>query len=310
MKRESKQDTRTARTIKRRTFIKAGAAAVAEAAALPNASLADEPQTTVVVVHGTDIPKMVEAGMAKMGGWDKFFKPGGKVAIKPNLAWNSTPEQGGNTHPDILRAFILAAEARKVKQVTIPENTCQPEKKTFAASGALDAIKGTSAKLYRPKPADYKAVSVPKGKTCREAKVSRDLLEADCLVNMPVAKHHSGATLSLSMKNWMGAIDNNSRRAWHRDGLHQCIADFSTFLKPTLVVIDATRIMLDHGPQGPGKLAHPHEIIFATDPVAADTYAASLFKKTPKDVPHIGIAAELGVGCADLAKIKVERVEA
>ena len=46
------------------------------------------------------------------------------------------------------------------------------------------------------------------------------------------------------------------------------------------------------------------------DNVAADTYAASLFGKTPDDVPHIKIAAELGVGCADLAKIKVERVEA
>ena len=310
MKRETRKENKPARTIKRRTFIKAGAAAVAGAAALPSVSLAEEPQATVVVVHGTDIPKMVEAGIAKMGGWDKFFKPGGKVALKPNLAWNSTPEQGGNTHPDILRAVVLAAEARKVKQVTIPENTCQPEKKTFEASGALDALKGTGAKLYRPRPSEYKAVSVPKGKICQDAKVSLDLLEADCLVNMPVAKHHGGATLSLSMKNWMGAVDNNTRRAWHRNGLHQCIADFSTFLKPTLIVIDATRIMLDNGPQGPGKLAHPNEIIFATDPVAADTYAASLFKKTPKDVPHIQLAAELGVGCADLAKIKVERVEA
>ena len=247
--------------------------------------------------------------MAKMGGWDKFFKPGAKVALKPNLAWNSTPEQGGNTHPDILRAVIKGAEACKVKQILIPENTCHPEKMTFKASGAIDAIEGTSAKLYRPKPREYAEVDVPKGKICQKAKVTRDLIEADCLVNMPVAKHHSGAKLTLSMKNWMGAVDNRTRQSWHRNGLHQCIADFSTFLKPTLIVIDATRIMLDHGPQGPGKLAHPHEIIFATDPVAADTYAASLFKKTPEDVPHIKLAAELGVGCADLKKIAIERVE-
>ena len=260
----------TARNIKRRTFIKAGAAVVAGAATLPGTSLAAESAATVVVVHGTDIAKMVEAGIAKMGGWDKFFKPGGKVALKPNLAWKSTPEQGGNTHPDILRAVVLAAEARKVRKITIPENTCQPEKETFETSGANGALKGTGAKLYRPKRGDFTSVSVPKGKVCQEAKV----------------------------------------RAWHRNGLHQCIADFSTYLKPTLIVIDATRIMLDHGPQGPGKLAHPNEIIFATDPVAADTYAASLFGKKPEDVPHIKIAAELGVGCADLAKIKVERVEA
>ena len=294
--------------VKRRTFLKAGAA-VAAATLVPADALADEKAARIVVVHGTDLAKMVEAGVAKMGGWDKFLKPGCKVAIKPNLAWNSTPEQGGNTHPDILRAVVLAAEARKAKQIVIPENTCQPEKMTFRTSGALEAIKGTGAKLYRPKAKEYQEVDVPKGKVCQKAKVARDLLEADCLVNMPVAKHHGGATLSLSMKNWMGAVDNGTRRSWHRNGLHQCIADFSTFLKPALIVIDATRIMLDHGPQGPGKLAHPHEIIFATDPVAADTYAASLFDKKPADVPHIQLAAELGVGCADLAKIAVERVE-
>lgn len=298
--------------IKRRTFLKAGAA-VACASIAPAGAVADakdeKPAARIVVVHGEDIAKMVEAGMAKMGGWDKFIKPGAKVALKPNLAWNSTPEQGGNTHPDILRAVILAAQKCKAKQILIPENTCQPEKMTFRASGALEAVKDTEAKLFRPKPTDYKSVDVPKGKICTEAKVERDLMEADCLINMPVAKHHSGATLTLSMKNWMGAVDNGTRRAWHRNGLHQCIADLSTFLKPHLVVIDATRILLEHGPQGPGKLAHPHEIIFATDPVAADTYAASLFKKTPDDVPHIKIASEMGVGCCDLKKIKIERVE-
>ena len=295
------------KSIKRRTFLKAGATA-AMAAAVVQVQAA-EPVSTVVVVHGEDIPKMIAAGIAKMGGWEKFVKPGAKVALKPNLAWKSTPEQGGNTHPAIVREVVLAAEAAKAKQVLIPENTCQPEKETFPTSGILEALKGTKAKLYRPKRADYVEVDVPKGKICRKAKVSRDLIEADCLINMPVAKHHGGATLTISMKNWMGAVDNNTRRSWHRDGLHQCIADFSTYLKPHLVIVDATRIMLDHGPQGPGKLAHPHEIIFSTDPAAADAYAASLFNKTPEDVSHIKLAGELGVGCTDLAKIKIERVE-
>ena len=295
------------KSIKRRTFLKAGATAAMAAAVVP--VQAAEPVSTVVVVHGEDIPKMIAAGIAKMGGWEKFVKPGAKVALKPNLAWKSTPEQGGNTHPAIVREVVLAAEAAKAKQVLIPENTCQPEKETFPTSGILEALKGTKAKLYRPKRADYVEVDVPKGKICRKAKVSRDLIEADCLINMPVAKHHGGATLTISMKNWMGAVDNNTRRSWHRDGLHQCIADFSTYLKPHLVIVDATRIMLDHGPQGPGKLAHPHEIMFSTDPAAADAYAASLFNKTPEDVPHIKLAGELGVGCTDLAKIKIERVE-
>jgi len=296
------------KTIGRRSFLKKGSAAAAVAATLP--VLAADAPARVVVVHGTDIPKMIAAGIAKMGGWARFIKPGSKVALKPNLAWKSTPEQGANTHPDIVRAIILAAEAQKAAKITIPENTCAPETESFPASGIETALKGTSAKLYRPKPADYVKVDVPQGKICKSAKVTRDLLEADCLVNIPVAKHHGGATLSLSMKNWMGAVDNKTRRSWHRDGLHQCIADFSTRLKPHLVVIDATRIMLDHGPQGPGKLAHPHEIVFSTDPAAADAYATTLFGKKPADVGHVRIAGEMGVGCVDLAKVVVERVEA
>lgn len=299
--------------IQRRSFIRKGATAAAAgaiAAALPASSLAEERKPRIVVVHGNDIAKMMAAGIEKMGGWGRFFKEGKKVALKPNLAWKSTPEQGGNTHPDIVRAVVLAAEKAKVKQIAIPENTCHSERETFPACGILDAIKGTGAKLYRPKKDDYVSVEVPKGRICKKARVTRDLIEADCLVNMPVAKHHGGAILTLSMKNWMGAIDNRTRHGWHRQGLHQCIADFSTYLKPTLIIIDATRIMLNHGPQGPGDLAHPHEIIFATDPVAADAYAATLFKKKPADIPHIRLAAELGIGCMDLDKVEIVRVEA
>ena len=299
--------------IQRRSFIKGGTAAAAgvlASAAASSAVGAEAPRSRVVVVHGDDIAKMIAAGIAKMGGWGRYFKEGQKVAIKPNLAWKSTPEQGGNTQPDIIRAVVQAAEKAKVKQVVIPENTCHSERETFPACGVLDAIKGTGAKLYRPRGGDYVSVEIPSGKTCKKARVTRDLIEADCLVNIPVAKNHSGAVLTLSMKNWMGAVDNRTRQGWHRQGLHQCIADFSTYLKPTLIIIDATRIMLTRGPQGPGKLAHPHEIIFSTDPVAADAYAATLFKMKPADVPHIRLAAEMGIGCIDLDKVELVRVEA
>ncbi|MCL1919790.1 MAG: DUF362 domain-containing protein [Kiritimatiellaeota bacterium] len=298
------------RTMKRRSFLKT-TASVAAASALPAVVRAeDEPAATVVVVHGKDIPKMLEAGIAKMGGWDKFVKSGAKVTLKPNVAWNSKPEEGGNTHPDLVRACVKAVEAKGASKISIPENTCHDENATFKTSGVEEALKGTKARLYRPAAGDYQKVDVPKGQICKSAEVPKDVLSCDCLINMPVAKHHSGATLTLSMKNWMGSVSNETRRAWHRDGLHQCIADFSTFIKPKLVIIDATRILLTKGPQGPGDLDHPDELILSTDPVAADAYAATLFKKEPFDIPHIKLAHEAGVGCGDLGKVKIERVEA
>jgi len=301
------------KNVKRRSFLKTTASAAA-VSTLPVSRLAAQetaavPGATVIVVHGKDIAKMLEAGIAKLGGWGTFIKPGMKVAIKPNVAWSSSPEQGGNTHPSLVKACVLAAEANGAAKITLPENTCHPEKATFKASGVEAALKGTKARLYRPAKEDYRQVEIPKGKIFKRARVPKDLLECDCLINMPVAKNHVATVLTLSMKNWMGSIANEDRRAWHRDGLHQCIADFSTFIKPKLVIIDATRIMLNKGPQGPGDLAHPDEIILSTDPVAADAYAATLFKKEPFDVGYIKIAHEMGIGCGDLKKVKVERVE-
>jgi uncharacterized protein (DUF362 family) len=301
------------KSVQRRSFLKT-TASVAAVAALPPVRLSAQeaaaaPAATVVVVHGKDIPKMLEAGIAKLGGWAAFIKPGNKVVLKPNVAWNSLPEQGGNTHPDLIRACVLAAEAKGASSITIPENTCHPEKATFKTSGVENALKGTKARLYRPAKADYQKVDIPQGKIVKTASVPKDILACDCLINMPVAKSHSATKLTLSMKNWMGSVPNAERQGWHRDGLHQCIADFSTFLKPKLIIIDATRIMLTKGPQGPGDMAHPNELILSTDPVAADAYAATLFKKEPFDIDYIKIAHEMGVGCGDLKKVKIERVE-
>ncbi len=297
------------KSIKRRSFLKGTAAVTTLPAVGLTVKAEDKPSATVIVVHGKDIAKMVDAGIAMLGGWGAFVKPGMKVAIKPNVAWNSKPEQGGNTNPELVRAFVLAAQSQGAARIDLPENTCHDEKSTFPTSGVEAALKGTKARLYRPGKKDYQAVEIPKGQIVKRAHVPKDILACDCLINMPVAKHHGGATLSLSMKNWLGSVSNADRRSWHRDGLHQCIADINTFIKPKLVVIDATRILLTKGPQGPGDLAHPDEIIFSTDTVAADAYAATLFKKEPFDVPHIKIAHDMGIGCGDLKKIRVERIE-
>lgn len=136
----------------------------------------------------------------------------------------------------------------------------------------------------------------------------RDVLETGCLINLPVAKTHGGATLTLGLKNWMGSV--RDRGFWHRSGLHQCIADFGTLVRPSLTIVDATRIMVTNGPRGPGELKTPNQIVLGTDPVAVDAYAATLFGLEPFAVPYIQIAHGLGLGCGDLAKVVVQRIEA
>ena len=104
----------------------------------------------------------------------------------------------------------------------------------------------------------------------------------------------------------MGIIWN--RGFWHMTGLHQCLADFASYLRPNLTIVDATRLLLTNGPKGPGELLRQDILIAATDAVAADALATTLFKMSPQDIPYLKIAHQMGLGEIDLNKIEVKRV--
>jgi len=294
----------------RRQFIARAVAGAAGVVCLPKfiraQAVESAAKATLYVVHGKDIPKMFSTGIAKMGGWKSFLKKDGKVVLKVNAAWASLPEQGGNTSPALVEECIRHCRAAGAGEVLLPEKTCSPFKESFKRSGIAEAAARAGGKLYSPEKRHFRNVEIRQGVSLKQAEVVGDVLDADCLINMPVAKSHGGATLTISMKNWMGSV--NDRGYWHRNNLHQCIADFSTFIKPKLIVVDATRIMLTNGPQGPGKMAYPNQLIFGTDPVAVDAYAATLFEKQPFSIGHIKIAHAMGIGCGDLSQVKIEHV--
>ena len=298
-------------SLHRRDFLKTAAAAVAAAALHPGRLFAGEvaPSARVVVAHGTDVAQMMEAGLRALGGWGTFVPKGGRVTLKANVGWASTPEQGANTNPEVVEAFIRACKTAGAAAVVLPENPCSPAKRSFEMSGIGAVAQRAGARLYEPQEGrDFVETEIPQGKILKRAAVVRDVLETDCLVNMPVPKSHGGGILTASMKNWMGSVQD--RGFWHRNGLHQCIADFSTLIRAALIVVDATRIMATNGPRGPGRIETPNQIAFGTDPVAMDAYVATLFHREPFSIPYIQIAHDMGIGCGDLSNVAVQRIVA
>jgi uncharacterized protein (DUF362 family) len=292
----------------RRRFIYTATALTASAPLLSGNSFALAKGPTIYVVHGKDADRMVHAGIEKMGGWKTFVKPGKKVTIKPNAAWARHPEQAANTSPALVGACVKACKGDGASEVVVPENTCSSTEKAFSLSGVERAVNEAGGRMYNASKHDhFRNVTLPDAKTLKDVDIAKDVLDTDCLINLPVAKDHSASKLTLSMKNWMGSV--KSRVPFHLKGLDQCIADLNTAIKADLIIIDATRIMTTNGPKGPGKVEYPHQLIFGTDPVAVDAYAATLFKKTPFEVPHIRIAHDMKLGTADLNEINVVHVE-
>ncbi len=302
-------------TSSRRSFVKMGVAGTTAAIAVSSKTEAVEAvevvnKVDVWVLHGTDNRKLMQKamGIIQENGW--FGQNVKTVALKVNAAWARTPEEGANTHPDLVDVFIESAKKGGVKEILIPEHPCNNAKIAFKRSGIQPVAKGHKCKMVdlKTQQKSFREVQIPEGRKLKSTEVASEFLDADAVVNMPVAKHHSGATLTMAMKNWMGAVKD--RRYWHRNDLHQCIADFSSFMKPTWTIIDATRCMMDSGPQGPAKeLKVPNLLIVSKDQVAADAYASSIFHDSPYAIKYLKYAEEMGIGVVDQARMNIHKID-
>jgi len=267
-------------------------------------------QQPVVVVAEKDKPaELVRKAIKALGGMGKFVKKGNRVLIKPNIAFARPPEGAATTNPEVVAELVRLCFEAGAKEVIVLDYTLDPARITYEMSGIAKAAEARGARMVYVSPRDFVPIEVPKGKilSAYDVRVLKQVLDADVFINVPIAKTHGSARLTLGMKNLMGIIQD--RGSWHRSGdLHQCIADFVTAVKPHLTVIDAIRILASGGPKGPGRVEQKDTIIASTDIVAADAYATTLFGLNPNDAPHIIKAAELGVGVADLKKVKIVKV--
>lgn len=269
-------------------------------------------QAYLAVARGADPAAITRAALAALGGIERFVKSGNDVIIKPNICVDyHPPEYAATTNPMVvgtLVAMCLEAGAQRVRVMDTPLGGSTAEA-AYAVSGIKEAVEAAGGEMEvmgRVKFADF---PIPEGKDITAWNIYRDVIEADVLINVPIAKHHSLARLSLGCKNLMGVILNPNR--FHQN-LGQRIADLLSVVRPTLTVVDAVRILTAHGPTG-GSLNDVREmntVIASHDTVAADAYAATLFGLTGADIAYVKAAAEMGLGTLDLSAVKMEEVSA
>jgi uncharacterized protein (DUF362 family) len=259
---------------------------------------------------GADPAELTRRAIAALGGIERFVKPGANVIVKPNIcnAYHG-PEYASTTNPDVVAAIValcLTAGAKRVRVMDFPfGGSAQASYETSGIAAAVKAAGGEMETMNRLK---FNKTAIPQGKILKSSNIYGDLLDADTVINVPIAKTHGSATLTLGMKNLMGVIQD--RNTLHARGLHQCIADLNSGLRPQLTIVDAIRILTANGPTG-GNLDDVKRldtIIASADVVAADAYATGLFGMKPADVKYIKLGAEMGLGTLDLENIKIEEI--
>jgi uncharacterized protein (DUF362 family) len=263
----------------------------------------------VSVAYGGDPRAITRAAIAALGGIERFVRPDDDVIIKPNICVDyHPPEYAATTNPTVVAALVdlcLGAEAKRVRVMDTPLGGT-PES-AYAASGIGEAVKAAGGEMEVMSPVKFASFAIPAGRDLTAWEVYRDVLEADVLINVPIAKHHSLARLSLGIKNLLGVIADPNRM--HRN-LGQRAADLVSLVRPTLTVVDAVRILTAHGPTG-GSLSDVQRtdtVIASHDFVAADAYAATLFDLSGADIAYVKAAADMGLGVLELETIKIEEI--
>ena len=266
-------------------------------------------KSDLIIAHNGTPKELLEAALEGFGGIQKVVKKGQKVVVKVNVSFNRAPEHAADTNPELVETLVRILKEAGAREVLVIDHTLDNWRMCFDSSGIESAVKRAGGKIEaKNSERDYEEVSIPQGKTLKKTHISKDVLDADVFINVPIAKVHGSATVTLSMKNLMGTVWD--RGEFHWKGLHDCIADLSTYVKPDLIILDAYRILMTNGPGGPGEVKEAGEVVIGTDPVAVDTYGSILLEKDPASIGYIKKAAALGLGTMDMDAINTTYVDA
>ncbi len=267
-----------------------------EGSRVPDHRVPEDPsRPPIVVAHGTDPAAMVKAALAALGGIGCFVKRGETVLVKPNMAWDRTPEQGADTHPEVVAEVVRQCRAAGAARVIVAENPVHDAARVARRSGIAAAVTAAGGDLVLPGGSAFEW-TVLGGSILDGWDVLSVLFQADRLINLPVVKHHALSLLTCGIKNHMGLI-GGSRGRLHQE-IHTSIVDLASAFRPTLTVVDATRVMLRNGPTG-GRLEDVvtrNMVAAGTDPVACDAWAARQLGLDPRDVAHVVQAEGRGLG--------------
>ena len=260
----------------------------------------------MVVVQGEDPRTLVRRAFDDLGGVSRFIAHNDVVVLKPNIAWDRTPEQAANTNPDVVAETVKQCWQAGAKRVIVTDVSCNEAERCFHRSGIAAAARSEGAEVILPDPARFREVNLG-GEILQNWQVFEPFLQADKIINLPIAKHHALTGATLGFKNWYGILGGERNRLHQQ--IHQSLVDLAAFMLPTLTMIDCYRVLLRNGPTG-GNLedvALHKTLVAGTDPVALDAYVAKAYwNLDANSLPYLKLAEKRGLGRPDFEHVRTK----
>ena len=258
----------------------------------------------MAVIQGDDPEQLVRTAIEELGGIHRFVSHADIVLVKPNIGWDRTPEQAANTNPLIVAEIVRQCWNAGAKRVIVTDVSCNDARRCFQRSGIAEASRREGAEVILPDPTRFKDVDL-QGEVLRDWPVFDPFLNADKIINVPIAKHHSLTGTTLGMKNWYGVL-GGPRHQLHQK-IHESLVDLADFIRPTLTIVDCYRVLIRNGPTG-GNLEDvllKKTLVAGTDPVALDAYVAKAYWNLEvSSLPYLKMASQRGLGTYEFERIR------
>jgi uncharacterized protein (DUF362 family) len=268
------------------------------------------PTADLAIVSGSNCYDATVRAVDLLGGMKRFLRPGASVGLLVNSRYT---KPGTFVKPPMTLAVIMMCRQAGAARIVSLENT--PAR--YWRGATLSHEHRQCINDIRS-PRSHRTVLIPGGVNVRKADVVPDLLECDVYINMPIFKDHGGIRFTGTLKNLMGAISDRSNQTFHQGSdpagdtddfafLSQSIADANLLRRPTLSIGDATEILVQGGPFGPGPVRDFRTVVASTDPVALDACGAGILGIRPEEVLMLRRAQDHGLGSIAMNTLTVVR---
>ena len=294
--------------MKRRTFLKGTLAASFIPTVITRNLHAHDQVPHAVWVENAEPEQLLNESLKVFGGMSAFISPGEVVVVKPNIGWDRAPQFAATTNPDLIKAIVRSCYEAGAKKVLVFDHTCNNPRRCYKNSKIAELAESVDAEVIQVRKNRYENLTIADGKLIDQWPIYQDYLEADKIINVPIAKHHSLCRVTLGMKNLMGVMGGN-RGSLHSDFDIKLI-DIVSKIMPDLTIIDGYRILTSNGPVGGNvdDVVLKRTLIVSPCLVSADYLALDLFNLDVKEVGYLKEALARGISKYDVKRLQVQRI--
>ncbi len=231
-------------------------------------------RSLVAIVHGENVPRMVERAVDLIGGMSRLGVAGARTLVKPNVVWSEPPP--ATTDPRVVRAVASLAKAHRPASLAVGDMSAVmslPTRPHLEKTGIAEVAREVGAEVLAFDEGEWVKVQPPRVDYAKTVYVAKAAYEAERLISVPVIKTHRSASFSCALKNTVGCVHGKNKPwMYGSDGWEPAVAELNMAVRSHLFVVDGLQSMVHGGPWS-GEAVPTRIILASGDPIATDVVA-------------------------------------